>query len=121
MNSLRRFVLTAIALAFGPAVFAQMNVKTITPTFTTVDVAGATVTAITGINTTGDMVGWYSNVAGGYCPCHSFSLKDRNFTFFDYPGAASTLANAINDSGLIVGDEGDPQNINDQGFVYDGA
>ena len=40
------------------------------------------------------------------------------FTFFDYPGAVSTLATGINDAGLIVGFSGD---LYDRGFVYDGT
>jgi len=124
MTSLRRCAF-AVALFCAPFIHAQADpslsgVKTINPTFTTIDVPGASVTAINGINIAGDMVGWYTNVAGGYCPCHSFLLSGGNFTFFDYPGAASTLAYAINDSDLIAGAEGDQQNIDDKGFVYDG-
>ena len=94
------------------------NVTTITPTFTTIDVPGAMQTVVTGINSAGEMVGWYSTSDSG--PYHSFSLSGGVFTFFDYPGAASTIANGINDSGLIVGIEGDSFSIFDKGFLYDG-
>jgi hypothetical protein len=124
MTSLRRFSFILAVLVCAVVVHAQTempNVTTINPTFTTIDIPGATVTQINGINTAGEMVGWYTDVSGGYCPCHSFLLSGGNFSFFDYPGAASTLAYAINDSGLIAGYEGDQQNIDDKGFFYNGS
>jgi probable HAF family extracellular repeat protein len=73
-------------------------------TFTTIDVPGAFSTAVHGINTNGDMVGFYSNTQNG--PYHSFIYRGGTFTPFDYPGAISTYATGINDSGLIVGFNG---------------
>src|SRR5712691_7548355 len=78
MAAFRTFSFALTLLLCVPLVHAQSdvsNVKTINPTFTTIDVPGATVTAINGVNIAGDMVGWYTNVAGGYCPCHSFLLS----------------------------------------------
>ncbi len=118
MKPLRRYLISALLLC-APLLFAQSKLKTITPTFTTIDVPGALQTVITGINSAGEMVGWYSNSDSG--PYHSFSYSGGNFTFFDYPGAASTIANGINDSGLIVGIEGDDYSIFDKGFLYDGV
>jgi len=46
-------------------------------------------------------------------------VKAGTFTFFDYPGAVSTVANSVNDSGLILGYEGDLYTIFDKGFLYD--
>src|SRR5437773_12498902 len=70
-------------------------------TYTSIDVPGAGYTSVQGINTAGDMVGYYGNTSNG--PFHGFLLRGGNFTFFDYPGAGSTVASKINDSGLIVG------------------
>jgi probable HAF family extracellular repeat protein len=110
----RRFVLIASFL-FSALSFAQSNVKTIQPTFTTVDVPGATINSVNGINTAGDMVGWYADSSSG--PYHAFLVKGGNMSFFDHPGSVSTLATGINDSGLIIGYTGD---FYDTGFTYDG-
>jgi probable HAF family extracellular repeat protein len=87
-------------------------------TFTTIDVPGAAVTSVRGINTTGDMVGYYAETSNG--PTHAFLLRDGIFTFLDYPGATYTRAMGINDSGQIVGYavKGDAAAI---GFRYDGS
>jgi uncharacterized membrane protein len=42
------------------------------------------------------------------------------FTFFDYPGAQSTLAYAINDDGIIVGEAWTNSGGSSFGFSYDG-
>jgi hypothetical protein len=47
------------------------------------------------------MVGWYSQA--GNTPASGFLLRGGNFTFLNYPGAYSTVARSINDSGLIAG------------------
>ncbi len=121
VTSPRNLAFFLVLLLWVPLVIGQSsapNRKTINPTFTTIDVPGALQTVITGINSAGEMVGWYSNSdSGSY---HSFSLSGGVFTFFDYPGAASTIANGINDSGLIVGIEGESFSIFDTGFLYDG-
>lgn len=116
MTFLRTFRFVPVLLAFVAAALAQSNVKNLNLAFTTIDVPGATLTSVNGINTAGDMVGWYANDSFG--PYHSFLLKAGNFTFFDYPGAVSTEAMGINDSGLIVGFEGD---FFSKGFLYDGT
>jgi probable HAF family extracellular repeat protein len=87
-------------------------------TYTTIDVPGAFFTAVQGINTAGDMVGYIADSEVG--PTHGFLLHDGTFTIFDYPGADSTRASRINDSGVIVGCamKGDSLEI---GFTYDGT
>src|SRR6266704_6826511 len=70
-------------------------------TFTSIDVPGAGFVGAEGINTAGDIVGYYAKTNNG--PFHSFLLSGGNFMFFDYPGGRSTVATGINDSGLIVG------------------
>ena len=65
-------------------------------TFTTIDVPGAGLTQVQGINSFGDLVGTYgssSNSAG-----HSFIYSGGILTLFDYPNAYSTQAFGINDS-----------------------
>ena len=68
-------------------------------TFTTIDVPGASITGLSGINTAGQAVGFFFDGK-----LHGF-LRDTNgnFTTIDVPGALSTIANGINDAGQIVG------------------
>src|SRR5581483_11953178 len=103
-------VITAV-----PALCAQ-SIKTADVTFTTIDVPGAVLTSVQGINSAGDMVGYYGPSSGPY---HGFILSGSNVASFDYPSAVSTLGEKINDSGLIVGytDNGSSEG----GFTYDGT
>lgn len=118
MKLLVNFVISVFVVVCVPDLLAQSNVKTITPTFTTIDVPGAVETGVVGLNAAGVMAGFYSSDGEAI---HSFSLVSGNFSFFDYPGAYSTQATGINDAGLIVGFEGDAGNIHDTGFLYDGT
>jgi probable HAF family extracellular repeat protein len=108
MTCLRRFSLL-------PLLFLWVSLSNAQVTFTTIDVPGAGFTGVEGINTAGDMVGYYGT--NGSYPAHAFVLRDGNFTFFDHPGSSSTSATGINDSGLIVGyaDAGSHA----VGFMYD--
>jgi probable HAF family extracellular repeat protein len=96
------------------------NVTTIDPTFITIDVPGAAVTGVAGINTSGVMVGDFGQ-SDYRQPLHGFKYANGVFTYFDYPGAVSTQPTAINDLGVIAGIEGDGYNIFDRGFTYDGT
>src|SRR5262249_61607269 len=69
-------------------------------TFTTIDFPGATATFVAGINTQGDMVGYYYDSAGGE---HGFLLTNGTFSTIDVPGSKITMLSGINDSGQIVG------------------
>jgi hypothetical protein len=102
----------------GPSV-EQTEVTTINPTFTTIDVPGAGLTVVGGINNGGEMVGWYAQ--SGNTPASGFLFSGGNFAHFDYPGASSTDAFGINDSGLIVGTAFLFQNTAAVGFTYDGT
>ena len=123
MTSLVRFtagrLIFALLLVCVPLAHAQSisNVSQAQLTFTTIDVPGAGYTSVQGINTAGDMVGYYGATSNG--PYHGFLLRGGNFTFFDYPGAQSTFASKINDSGLIVGYT--PGGSREHGFLYDGT
>jgi probable HAF family extracellular repeat protein len=118
MSFLRIFTLGLLLLLCASLILAQS--QAVIPdahlTFTTIDVPGVSYSVVEGINTVGDMVGYYSETRGA--PAHGFLLSGGNFTFFDYPGAISTVATDINDSGLIVGyTTGGPE----YGFLYDGT
>jgi probable HAF family extracellular repeat protein len=80
---------------------AQSNPQTLNLTFTTIDVPGASLTTMSGINTAGDMVGWY--VPSGSSFSHGFLLSGGNFSDLDYPGGYDTEARGVTDSGVVVG------------------
>jgi probable HAF family extracellular repeat protein len=69
-------------------------------TFTSIDFPGALLTNAQGINSRGDIVGWYVDTAGKQ---HGFELSDGDFVSIDYPGATVTDARGINRRGEIVG------------------
>lgn len=110
-------LLLATVLLCAPFVLAQLRVETITPTFTTIDVPGAVITNVLGINTAGDVVGNYS--AGSSAPSHGFLYSGGIFTFLDYPGQYTTIAYGINDSGVISGSAFADDASNIVGFLYD--
>jgi probable HAF family extracellular repeat protein len=69
--------------------------------FTTIDVPGAVgLTAAQGINSPGQIVGYYSDSSGS---SHGFLLSGGKYTTIDFPNGTNTQADAINDSGQIVG------------------
>ncbi|MBZ5597048.1 MAG: DUF3466 family protein [Acidobacteriia bacterium] len=103
------FVLVLLCIASLPAA-AQV-------TYTTIDVPGAVVTVVQGINSAGDLVGYYANAEPGVT--HGFLFRNGVFTSIDYPGADSTSASGINDSGLIVGSA--LKGTEEVGFTYDGT
>ena len=118
MMSIRILVLGSILVIAGQFGAAQ-SIKTVKPTFTTVDVPGAVVTGLYGINSAGDLVGYYANSPSA--SKHAFLLQNGVFTFFDYPGASSTIAYGINDDGLIAGSAEFNGGSSSVGFVYDGT
>lgn len=90
-------------------------------TFTTIDVPGSVVTAVSAINLAGDMVGDYGQRASG--ATGGFLLSNGTFTYLNYPNQAVTVPSGINDSGLIVGyaTQLASQRSSVVGFVYDGT
>ncbi len=72
--------------------------------FTFIDVPGATSTGVyqfpERINARGDIVGPYRSADG---KLHGFLLDAGAFTTIDFPSAAATTADGINDEGQIVG------------------
>ena len=71
-----------------------------------IDPPGSLRTTARAINSSGDIVGFFSDSTG----FHGFLVNKNNLTSFttlDFLGATFTLATAINDSGQIVGIHGD--------------
>jgi len=79
--------------------------------------SGATKTQGYGINTKGDVVGYYLNSSG---LTQGFLYSGGTFTDIGPSGDVS-IANAINDKGLIVGAYTDPNTSIQYGFLYDGT
>jgi hypothetical protein len=102
-----------------PLVCAQSKPGTLNLTLTTIDVPGAMNTSVLGINSAGDMVGYWYNGTGATST--GFLLSGGNFTFFNYPGGDATLGFGINDSGLISGTALIAQDTGSVGFLYDGT
>jgi probable HAF family extracellular repeat protein len=88
-------------------------------TYTTIDVPGEMNTVLEGINTAGDMVGYYYNGSGGSGT--GFLLSGGIFTFLNYPGADLTEAIGINDAGIVSGTAYYAENTASFGFLYDGT
>jgi len=89
---------------------------TATTTFTTIDFPGASITAATGVNVHGDVVGWYEGRNG----IAGFLATEGSFTSIEVPHALMTVANAINDSKQIVGYYKNPESEVWGGFLFDG-
>ena len=89
-------------------------------TFTTIDYPDASATHVTGINNSGDIVGYYSNATDVGGRVHGFLLAGGTFTTINVPGALSTVAHGINDSGDIVGEYMDAGG-NNNGFLLAGG
>jgi hypothetical protein len=104
-------VVCAVILFLASVPFAGAQL-----TFISIAVPGAHFTAITGINSNGDLVGYYAKTER--CPCRSFLIRAGKFKPFSFPGATTTLATGINDAGLIVGSTG---TVRVRGFTYDSA
>jgi probable HAF family extracellular repeat protein len=78
-------------------------------------VPGAIYSGGYGINTPGEIVGWYEDSSDDV---HGFLYDGSRYTTIDYPGGGSTRAWDINDAGLIVGYYIDSNAVY-HGFLYD--
>ncbi len=124
----RAFVLLAAATMFTVSALAQAPVAAAAGeyvgdaavTYTTIDYPGAAITNVTGINSSGVMVGDYSDATYN-SPSHGFIYSNGVFTSFDYPGGESTITGAINDSGVIAGYADIHQYTASNGFLYNGT
>ncbi len=89
------FLISAFVLAFTAAPSGVSE-----PTYTTIDVPGATLTSASRINNRGQIVGGYVDADGNG---HGFLLDKGVFTTIDVPGATGTGVFGINNSGAIAG------------------
>src|SRR3982751_3408598 len=69
-------------------------------TYVAIDYPGAISTDVSGINSSGEIVGTYTDANN---VVHGFRLDSGIFAVIDYPGAVSTNATSINDRGDIAG------------------
>lgn len=93
----RLFLLwTALLLASAPLALAQAG-----GTYTTIVFPGANATVAEGIDSAGDVVGWFSDSSNFV---HGFLLSGGVYTQLDAPGTThGTGAYGINDVGQVVG------------------
>lgn len=98
----------AILLSYIPAGYALEF------TYATVDVPGALVTSLTGINNAGQIVGVTQ------APAQAFVGSGGTFTPLSFSDGTSTSALDINNNGHVVGSYFDGTNPT-QGFRYDGT
>jgi len=126
MTSPRKFAYALTVLCCAPLMgigtaHAQANSEPPKLTLTAIDVPGAAITEVNGINSAGEMVGTYGQDFFG--ALSGFLYSNGTFTYFDYPGESVTSAQGINDSGLIAGlatqEAGQRSTI--VGFLYDGS
>jgi probable HAF family extracellular repeat protein len=99
------FSLAVLLLTSSPLALAQ-------GTYTQIDYPGAIYTAAVGIDTAGDVSGFYQDQSGTY---HGFILSGGTYTSIDYPGATWTELYGLNDIGQVVG-TADEETI---GFLYE--
>ena len=82
--------------------------------FTDFDVPGATATMATGINSSGVIVGGWTDSSSH---THGFLLSGGVFQSLDFPLSAGTTAMGINDSNEIAGSFSDAAGLS-HGFIY---
>ncbi len=105
-------ILNLLALSIALGVTSNLDGQT--PTFQTIDFPGAASTQSWGINSRGDIVGFYTIADKS---SHGFLLSEGNYTPIDFPGAAVTLLNGIDDRGNIAGEYGTTLTGTHHGFV----
>ena len=95
METLRKTIFRSVLLliAFVPLALAQ-------GTYTQIDVPGASGTWVSGIDTAGDVVGYYIDSSQVH---HGFLLSSGIYTTIDDPSGDETYLYGINDNGKIVG------------------
>ena len=87
-------------------------------TYEILNVPNSTGSYATAINTSGLIVGAYTDVAG---LTHGFATSDSStFNNVDFPGATNTQPIDVNDAGAIVGEYYDAANV-EHGFISSGG
>lgn len=92
--SMRAIKMVLSAALMSAAAFAFAD------TYTSIDVPGAISTDASGINSSGEIVGTYTDASN---IVHGFRLDRGAFVAIDYPGASNTTAISINDRGDVAG------------------
>ena len=110
-------ILKFLAVLFLAALTCSLAAAQKAPTFTQINVPGATETDANGINTNGVVVGAYFDSAGLE---HGFQMTGTRFKKLDAPNSTGTLAYGINDAGVIVGWYFDASGVA-HGFSYNGS
>jgi probable HAF family extracellular repeat protein len=82
--------------------------------FTTIDFPGSMSTQTWGINSRGDIIGFY---LAADKTSHGLLFNGGHFTSLDFPGAAVTLLNGINSRGDMVGEYGLTATSSHRGFL----
>src|SRR5437868_13199498 len=100
---------TALAVLWASAVFGADNNR-----FIQIDYPGGSATQAWGINSRGDIVGFYTAADKSD---HGFLTNGGSFRPIDYPGAAVTFANGVNPQGDIVGEFGETAASPHHGFL----
>jgi len=96
-----------LLIVSGPLMMAQSG------TWARIDYPGALETTCTGIDSSGNIVGWYQ--AGAFV--YAFVLSGGTFTTVTYSNSYQTVFQGINDLGQIVGYA--EQTSGETGFLYD--
>jgi uncharacterized membrane protein len=72
-----------------------------------------------GINSTGEIVGYWQNTSGPSTSEGGFIYKNGVYTVINVPGSTSTQLRAINDLGQILGVYTDTNNNTAHFFIYE--
>lgn len=111
----RRALLVVAFATLLTVAYGRETPSAISFSFTSFDFPGATSTQSVGINSSGTLVGSYSDSAG---IAHGFiSEANGKFIAVDFPGAISTVLERISDSNQAVGFYVDSNNIT-HGFSF---
>jgi hypothetical protein len=85
-------------------------------TYTEITFPSANTTGATGVNTAGEIVGYWQDTQDQF---HGFLLIGGQFTTFDFPLATGTSPQGVNDSGEIAGYFTDASSVT-HGFILSG-
>src|SRR4051812_21597472 len=103
-----------LALFLGLTFYTSYALGQNLPIFSSFDVPGAVSTVATGVNTAGNIVGYYS---GSDAKNHGFLLSGGTYKFLNVPNATQTAVYGINDRNQAVGSYIDSAGIS-HAFVF---
>jgi hypothetical protein len=82
------------------AALTGISASAIGATYSTIDFPGAVTTDVSGISSSGVIVGTYTDTTG---TSHGFRLDGDTFTTIDYPNATASAAISVNSRGDVAG------------------